>query len=244
MAEWVTHLMVADKVLERMPMLCRHEFCVGNIAPDCNVANADWTEFTPSREVTHWMKNERKTASDCLAFYSEYIEKRMDDIHSKGELSFLLGYYSHLVTDAELQRTIRDPERVKNSWVRIKSNAVLAERARGMREDWDSVKQLINREERMKDFFVIEREYLDTHPNSGYYTEIADLKTFPDYIDYLPKNAIVNKIKIMYYIPSNEQNQFPNVAFSRQEYIDFIKRAVDIVVGTFEEIVENTLIHM
>jgi len=75
---------------------------------------------------------------------------------------------------------------VKDSWARIKSNAILAERAGGMREDWDSVKQLINREERMKDFFVIEREYLDTHPNSGYFTEIADLKTFPDYIDYLP----------------------------------------------------------
>jgi len=91
MAEWVTHLMIADKVFERMPMLCRHEFCVGNIAPDCNVANADGTEFTPSREVTHWMKNDRKTVSDCLAFYSEYIEKRMDDIHSKEELSFYWG---------------------------------------------------------------------------------------------------------------------------------------------------------
>ena len=55
MAEWVSHLIVADKVLEKFPQLSRHEFCVGNIAPDCNIPNEDWTEFTPPRAVTHWM---------------------------------------------------------------------------------------------------------------------------------------------------------------------------------------------
>ena len=64
MATWVTHLMIADRVLEKVPALDRHFFCVGNIAPDCNVENEDWTVFTPSREVTHWMSAERKTAAD------------------------------------------------------------------------------------------------------------------------------------------------------------------------------------
>lgn len=41
MAEWVSHLIVADKVLEKFPQLSRHEFCVGNIAPDCNIPNED-----------------------------------------------------------------------------------------------------------------------------------------------------------------------------------------------------------
>ena len=53
MATWVTHLMIADGVLQHFPSLDRHGFCVGNIAPDCNVENEDWTAFTPSREVTH-----------------------------------------------------------------------------------------------------------------------------------------------------------------------------------------------
>ena len=35
MATWITHLMIADGVLERIPSLDRHGFCVGNIAPDC-----------------------------------------------------------------------------------------------------------------------------------------------------------------------------------------------------------------
>lgn len=50
MASWVTHLMIADGVLTQFPELDRRGFCVGNIAPDCNVENADWTAFTPSRE--------------------------------------------------------------------------------------------------------------------------------------------------------------------------------------------------
>lgn len=53
MATWVTHLMVADRVLEKGSWLDWHGFCVGNIAPDCNVENEDWTEYTPHRAVTH-----------------------------------------------------------------------------------------------------------------------------------------------------------------------------------------------
>ena len=45
MATWITHLMIADGVLERIPNLDRHGFCVGNIAPDCNVENEDLDSF-------------------------------------------------------------------------------------------------------------------------------------------------------------------------------------------------------
>ncbi len=65
MAEWVSHLIVADRVLERLPQLKRHEFCVGNIAPDCNIPNEDGTDFIPPRKVTHWITGERKTAADA-----------------------------------------------------------------------------------------------------------------------------------------------------------------------------------
>ncbi|MGN0143099.1 MAG: zinc dependent phospholipase C family protein [Roseburia sp.] len=119
MASWVTHLMVADGVLERIPELDRHGFCVGNIAPDCNVESADWKTFTPPREVTHWMAGERKKASDCDKFYTEYIINRRNEIETKEEMSFLLGYYTHLITDAEFQRYIRDEKRVAASWARI-----------------------------------------------------------------------------------------------------------------------------
>jgi len=196
MASWVTHLIIADRVLEKIPILCRHEFCVGNIAPDCNVENEDWTSFTPSREVTHWMTAGRKVAADCDRFLHEYIEKK--EIYSIEEESFLLGYYAHLITDAEFQRVIRDEDRVKASW------------------------------ERMGDIYSIEREYLDEHPNSGYLTEIIGLESFPDYLDYLPMNAIPRKIKVMGYMPQKTVTTYPYVGMSKEEYYAFLDSAIEL----------------
>lgn len=230
MATWTTHLMIADKVLEVLPELDRHGFCVGNIAPDCNVENEDWTQFTPSREITHWMSADRKVAADCERFYDKYISSRMQELDSSQEMSFLLGYYAHLIADAEFQRYIRDSVRVASSWVRIKEHPVLSCKARNMPENWDSVKKLINKNERMKDIYTIEAEYLDEHPNSGYLTEILGLKTFPDYIDYLPKGAIVRKIGIMGYLPKKESGEFLFVAMSREEYAAFINEATEQII--------------
>ena len=72
MATWVTQLMIADSVLKHFPKLDRRGFCVGRIAPDCNVENEDWTAFTPPKEVTHCMQGQRKDAADCDAFYREF----------------------------------------------------------------------------------------------------------------------------------------------------------------------------
>lgn len=230
MATWITHLMIADRVLKKVPKLDRHSFCVGNIAPDCNVENEDWTQFVPSREITHWMSAERKVAADCNWFYREYIENRKDEIVSEQELSFLLGYYAHLVVDAEFQRYIRDTQRVASVWKRMKEHPVLSSKIEGVPENWDSVKTLINKNERMKDIYTIEAEYLEEHPDSGYLTEIIGLKCFPDYIDYLPKGAIVRKIGVMGYIPKKESSEYPFIAMSREEYSIFLDSATEQVV--------------
>ena len=228
MATWVTHLMVADEVVKHMPFLCRHEFFVGNIAPDCNVENEDWTSFTPSREVTHWMGKERKTAADCDRFLHEFIEKK-ENVDSREE-SFLLGYYAHLITDAEHQRFIRDESRVKACWDRIKQHPELSRQAVDMEETWDSVKKLINGRERMKDMYSLEAEYLEMHPESGYMTDIVELKEFPDYIDYLPKGAIARKVKVMGYMPEKETGLYPYIAMSKEEYSCFVNRTTKMVV--------------
>lgn len=232
MATWVTHLIIADRVMERIPQLCRREFCVGNIAPDCNVENEDWTSFTPSREVTHWMTGKRKSAADCDRFLYEYIERKTT--FSKEEESFLLGYYSHLITDAEFQRFIRDENRVKAAWERIKSHPELREKTIGMAETWDVVKVWISGKERMKDIYALEKEYLDAHPGSGYLTEIKKLDSFPDYLDYLPAGAIARKAKVMGYIPTKTVSLYPYIAVSREEYDQFLRSASDLVTDAIQ----------
>jgi len=228
MATWVTHLMIADRVMQEIPDLHRHEFCVGNIAPDCNVENEDWTDFTPSREVTHWMTGGRKVAADCDRFLYEYMEKK--EISSEQEKSFLWGYYAHLITDAEFQRVIRDEARVKAAWERVMEHEELREKAVGMSETWDSIKLLIGGKERMRDIYSLESDYLDSHPESGYLTEILGLETFPDYIDYLPAGAIPRKVGVMGYLPQKSVGEYAWIAMSREEYLTFIDRATEMVV--------------
>ena len=235
MATWVTHLMIADSVLQHFPSLDRHSFCVGNIAPDCNVENEDWTAFTPSREVTHWMQGERKKASDCDAFYEQYIAKRR--IQSPEEYAFLMGYYAHLITDASFQKMIRDEERVKAVWKRIKENEDLRQRSKGMEETWDNAKKLIPKRVWVGHIYSLEAEYLKAHPDSSYLTEILPLKAFPDYIDYLPKGAIVRKIGVMGYLPEINEELGEWIALSREEYEAYIQETIQLILRQFAKVI-------
>ena len=235
MATWVTHLMIADQVLKEAKGLDRHGFCVGNIAPDCNVENEDWTSFMPSREITHWMGGESKVVSDGDSFYEEYMQKRASEIKSEEHYAFLLGYYAHLITDAAFQKFVRDENRVKAVWGRINANEHLREKAKCYPEDWNSVKKMIPKNIRMNEIYTLEAEYLKEHPDSGYLTEIIPLKEFPDYIDYLPHGCIVRKIGIMGQIPKVNENIVNLVTISREEYDSFVDNAVELVLCKFRE---------
>ena len=235
MATWVTHLIIADAAMNQFPKLDRHGFCVGNIAPDCNVENEDWTAFTPSREVTHWMQSEQKTASDCDAFCKKYIFDRRSEIKSNEEYAFLLGYYSHLMTDAAFQAFIRDEDRVKAAWKRIKGNKELSQQCTGMEETWDSIRKLVPKEERMREIYTQEAEYLQQHPNSGYLTEILPLKEFPDYIDYLPHGCIVRKISVMGYIPKVDETLADFLIMSKEEYASFLSNTIQLISNKFRQ---------
>jgi hypothetical protein len=231
MASWVTHLIIADSVLKQCPTLHRRGFCVGNIAPDCNVENEDWTSFTPPREVTHWMSVERKIASDCDSFCNEYLLKCKNKIQLQEHYSFLLGYYVHLITDAAFQLFIRDDKRVKDTWVRINEDEHLRLSAMGYPKDWDSVKKLISKNERMHEIYSMEAVYLRDNPSSGYLTEILPLKEFPDYIDYLPHGCVERKIGIMGYLPEVDENLIHPISISRDEFISFTENTSLLVLS-------------
>lgn len=237
MATWVTHLMIADRIMGLFPALSRHEFMVGNIGPDCNIDSGDGKNFTPAREVTHWMSGKWKSAGDSERFLHEYVEKK--ERTDPREESFLLGYYAHLIADAEFQKFIRDEKRVGDVWTRIGTHPQLKKAAAGMEESWDSVKALISLEDRMRDIFALEKEYLDAHPDSGYLTDIMNLEEFPDYIDYLPKGAIVRKIKLLRYLPREEERQYPNLCLTGEEYAGYVDSAAKLVseaIGRYMEI--------
>ena len=233
-------MMVADSVMQKLPWLDRRGFCVGNIAPDCNIENEDWTSFTPSREVTHWMSGDKKIGTDAERFLSEYVLKRISKISSIEEYSFLLGYYSHLVADAEFQKMIRDPARVAEVWKRIDADPEVSARAQGMARTWDSVKIIVPKKERFREIYSIEGDYLRRNPSSGYYTEILTLKEFPDYIDYLPHGAIVRKIPKMTVSEELLQPIEKYISITKNEVEAFVAEAVAIVTRKIEEIGERS----
>lgn len=227
MAAWVTHLMIADGVLKTTDRLDRRSFCVGNIAPDCNVESADWKTFTPSREVTHWMRGRRKSFIDCEDFLAAMIvPRKVADI---AEFSFLLGYYSHLLTDAAFQSMIRDEKRVAAAWKRVMADDRLRELSDGMTPDFDSIKKLVPSDARFHGVTRAEAEYLKKHPDSGYLTEILPLREFPDYIGYLPHGCIVRKIGIMWYMPDDSVLEYDTVALSDEEFNRFVHNTTELV---------------
>ena len=117
MANWITHTFLAETLLMQGLPLDKRGFCIGNIAPDCNVENADWSVFTPPREVTHWMTGTSKLTSDYEGFYRKYIDK--NQLQCSEESSFFWGYYCHLITDVLYQKFVRDPDRVSACFRRL-----------------------------------------------------------------------------------------------------------------------------
>ena len=99
MGTWISHLRVAENLLSYFPKLDEVTFTFGNLSPDSGIPNADWTEFDPPKEVTHFLrKGEAENAIHDLVFYEQYLAniKPDDDIKL---YSFRLGYFFHLICD-------------------------------------------------------------------------------------------------------------------------------------------------
>jgi hypothetical protein len=99
MGTWISHLRIAEQLLEIIPNLDETSFTFGSLAPDSGIPNADWTEFDPPKAVSHFIPEggSEKEIRD-LDFYRRYLhncDRQSDPVF----YSFLLGYFFHLVSD-------------------------------------------------------------------------------------------------------------------------------------------------
>lgn len=229
-AGWITHTIIADNLLERGLGLDARGFCVGNIAPDCNVENHDFTDFTPSREVTHFMRGRSKQTADYEGFYDKYIEGA--DFDSDEHRSFLLGYYSHLITDVEFQKYVRDEKRVRGAFERVRASADARKMIEGLDENFDTLKRVFGRGVAISnDVSALESRYLRSHPDASYNMILRKTEEFADYLDFLPEGAITRKVMIMAREPiktgSTEHDGLR--LFSEEDFDTFIAATSDIV---------------
>ena len=219
-------MMIVDNLLNRGIGLDKTGFAVGNIAPDCNIENEDWTQFTPPRNVTHFMTGKSKLTADYEGFYQKYIQDK--SFSSEEEYAFFMGYYTHLITDVLFQSMVRDEKRVERCFERIKQNVEFYRKIKGYPQNYDTLKQVIGKDRSFYDIHVLEINYLKENPESAYNTVLRKIDTFPDYMDILPKGAIVRKIKVMASEPGEDTlEEF--IFFDEKEYQNFILESSDFI---------------
>jgi hypothetical protein len=106
MGTWISHLRIAENLLSHFPDVDEVTFTFGNLSPDSGIPNADWTEFDPPKEVTHFLhRGEEEHAIHDLLYYRQYLQ----DIRPKDDIklySFRLGYFFHLICDIMWARRV------------------------------------------------------------------------------------------------------------------------------------------
>lgn len=99
MGTWISHLRIAENLLQIIPNLDEVSFTFGSLAPDSGLPNADWTIFDPPKEVSHFIPTgETERGIQDLVFYRDHLLK-CDRRTEPALYCFLLGYFFHLVSD-------------------------------------------------------------------------------------------------------------------------------------------------
>ncbi len=171
MGTWISHLRIAEKLLEHFPELDEVTFTFGNLSPDSGIPNADWTEFNPPKEVTHFLrKDEGEHAIHDLVYYKEYLAniKPEDDIKL---YSFRLGYFFHLICDIMWARRIATTtkQEFKSLFDENPGKAIGI-----VKDDWYGLDQL----------------YVRDHPESNFWQVIMANSNPPSYLPFVKEPAL------------------------------------------------------
>ena len=143
MASWMVHLRIADRLLDMSPGLSPVEFIVGNVAPDSGVPNEDWSQFTPSTEISHFKAGGEK--ANPQRFAAKYFTAVQQETYTDAQYAFYLGYLVHLLTDVLWVRDIYAPSKARFA----------EERARDPENFIWALK---------KDWYDLDYKYLRDHP--------------------------------------------------------------------------------
>ena len=195
MGTWISHLRIAENLLQHYPELDEVTFAFGNLSPDSGIPNADWTAFDPPKEVTHFLqKGEGEDAVHDLVFYEQYLSNIQPE-HDIKRYSFRLGYFFHLICDIlwakriwEATKAIHKPELEQN-----RSEAV-----ENIKRDWYGLDQL----------------YVRAHRDSLFWRAIASGPNPPSYLPFIGNEALHHQYDyIRRYYSQPESDWFSTLPF-------------------------------
>jgi hypothetical protein len=211
MATWITHLRLAEALLNLGLRAETDSFLVGSIAPDSGAPKPDMSGYEPPKRVTHWHDSAKSV--DYEAYFRRYLAPvGLTD----AARAFHIGYYLHLLADDVWTQTVWRPK--KQTPLYVKALA-----------DKDGLVHEIK-----KDWYGLDFLYLQAHPESIFYTRFRYLATVPDYLDYLLPGMLtdaVQKIQAYYRVPTFEL-QRPYSYLSQAEidaYVEMmVSKATDV----------------
>jgi hypothetical protein len=171
MATWIAHIRLAENLIKYGFQLDIPSFLAGNVAPDAGIVTAEG--YLPSKNITHWKDMNRNIQPED--FYNAYIEGKT---HEPKEYAFLIGYYLHLEADLEWLGNVWQPNRRSNPlWMTLDENNA---------DDMNTLK---------KDWYGLDFCYLNSHPESLYFSHFLGILDVPDYLDYFPKGAFTEGVQ-------------------------------------------------
>jgi hypothetical protein len=215
MANWLTHLRIAEKVKEKLNLSVDNEkYIIGSIAADSGAVLYDEfgkRKFNPPREISHWTDGMpvRRMVFHYERFYDAYVKNEIDF----SKKSFYLGYYIHLITDAIWMELVARPV-----FERFETHEEYTEKAS---------------KQYRADLFDVDLIFL---MNNREFKPLELLKTIRNfnniYLDYFPANAIQVKIeeviKTYQDFRVDPDREFPICTY--EQYEKMVKLTVNLIV--------------
>ncbi|MHA1985268.1 MAG: zinc dependent phospholipase C family protein [Promethearchaeota archaeon] len=229
MATWGAHFRIAENILKVYSNLNRRFFAIGNIAPDCGVPNENWSSFTPPKEISHFsiktadfleIKLDKFILSD-IEFFSKYL-KDINLSSLKSEQSFLLGYFTHLITDNLWNYYIMKP---------LKEN-YLNELQKNPNFIW-----VVKR-----DWYDLDKMYITEKKDSLFWTDFLEAEYNEDLLEFLPREGILRQtefIKNFYQISKEEYLKISKKEFvylKKEEMDNYVQDSTQIILDILEQV--------
>ncbi|WP_202707225.1 zinc dependent phospholipase C family protein [Sporosalibacterium faouarense] len=218
MATWVTHLRIAEN-LHKTYEFSEREFLAGNIGPDCGVPNEDWSSFEPPKKTTHWLRDNEESGRkidgskiQAELFYNKYIKDQLNIIDDR-KFSFLIGYYTHLLTDIQWSKMHR-----------LKKENDLEYKQR-FKSDTSFIWEV------KRDWYGIDCEYIQSEKDNVFDKKFTSIQGVKDYIDYFPKGAFTSQIKYIqnFYRTKRDELNPTGRYLTTHEMNDFVRDTSNLI---------------
>ena len=171
MGTWISHLRIAENLLPHFPEVDEVTFTFGNLSPDSGIPNADWTEFDPPKEITHFLqKGDGEHAIHDLVYYRQYLA----NINLEEDIprySFRLGYFFHLVCDVV--------------WAKRVWAATQHQFRRLFEADPNKAVSLVK-----DDWYGLDQLYVRAHPEHIFWRVIMSNPSPPSYLPFVKDKAL------------------------------------------------------